>query len=161
MPRSEMILVLVQGLNMFAWMGWLGALSVGGYMATKAFVALPPKQGRMALEHFARTAEPVVIGASFIVIASTITTHTLFGPIDSIWSLYATWYGRTAMVAFVLAVLMFVRSRRRLAKLASLLWDQNVRVHPRASAIIRNNLIVDLIGFGAILVCMDLMSVGL
>lgn len=161
MPRSELILVLVQGLNMFAWMGWLGALTVGGFIVTKAFMALPPQQGRAALEHFTRTAEPVVMGASLLVVTSATLTCTFFGPIDSIWSLYATWYGRTAVLALVLAAFMFLRSRRRFARLKNLLWDQNVSLYPRASAIIRNGLIGDLLGFGAILTCMDLMTVGL
>jgi hypothetical protein len=161
MPRSELLLLVFQGVNMFGWMGWLGALTVGGYVVTKTFVALPPREGRAALEFFTRTAEPIVIAASFLVMASAILTSTFFGPIDSIWSLYATWYGRTAVTGLALAAMMFMRSRQRFAKLRSLLWDRNNSLHPRASAIIRNGLIVDLCGFGAVLLCMDLMTVGL
>jgi len=161
MPSSEFFELLSQTLNMFGWMVWLGALSIGGYVVTKTLVALPPREGRAALEFFTRTAEPIVIGASLLVMSSAVMASTIFGPIDSIWNLYATWYGRTAVVGLVLAVMMFLRSRQRFARLKNLLWDKNDSLHPRASAIVRNGLIVDLCGFGAVLACMELMTIGL
>lgn len=161
MPRSELLLVLFQGLNMFAWVAWLGGLTVGGYIVIKTIAGLPPPAGRAALEHFTRIGKPVVSAASCFVMVSAIFTAVYFGPIDSVWSVYATWYGRTALCGLVIAGVMFLRSRRRFSKLNALLWDQNNRLHPQASTLIRNGLVGDLFGFGAILACFDLMTVGL
>ena len=155
----------------FSWVyvvTWLHILAgitwFGGYIFL-TFAIWPPLLKRPAAEakaFFMAIGQPVgtlmMISGTLVLILGLIR-GIVFGPIQSLDVLFGTDYGRTFLVALILAIIMSVYGATVSSNTAAHVWDGD-QFKPNAARYIWRSNIFSLICFGLILACMVLMRFG-
>jgi uncharacterized membrane protein len=151
--------VAVEWLHILAGIAWVGAHLTFDFAIAPGLLRRPAVEAKATNEAISRAAQPLFMSGMLVVLLG-IVRGTLLGPITSFDFLFGTAYGITWLVALGLTLAVMTWSGLWYGRLLGPLWEGD-QVRRGARLRLRLGAAVALTGFGLILACMVLMSVGL
>ncbi len=157
---SLTLLIIVQWLHIVMGITWFGGYIFLDFVIWPTLLRLPASQAKVTNDLIDKFAGPVMATSGTLVVLLGILRGTVFGPIRSFSFLFTTAYGITWLTALAVALVLTGWGATSHERLRELVWDGE-QVRTGAVNRIRAGAVFELTGFGVILACMVLMSVGL
>jgi len=160
MTSSVVLLFLVQWLHVIAGLIWVAGHVVAGYLLPRAMLGKPTTAARAVYDPFSKALRPLLMAAGVVMVIAGILRGTVFGPVRSLASAFATPYGLTWILALALTLTLMVHGGRWQQRLPELIWNGEFR-QPGAQAQVDRHGLMELTLFAGILACMVLMRFGI
>ena len=157
---SLALTLLVQWLHILSGVTWFGGYILIDFALWPALLRRPAVEARATFAALEKYIEPLMAASGSLVVLLGIVRGTALGPIRSLDALLSTAYGVTWLTALVIALFLTIWGARWHDRLVGPIWDGD-QVRSGVATRLRTATIVEMTCFGAILVCMVLLGIGL
>jgi uncharacterized membrane protein len=165
-------LIIIQWLHVFFGIFWFGSALYVDFVLIPAVTTLPLDQQRAVSKPISTVSARVIIPASLLAIALGILRGTIWGPVQSVDTLFGNAYGMTFLIGFIAALATFLwgllvttRAAQRLDTfpVAEVMQSGSPASLAFAAQLQRVKLfaMLELLGFFLIFTCMILMRFGM
>ncbi len=148
----------VQWLHVLLGITWFGYAIAMYFLVSPALAEMPEQQQRLTNARLGEIGAKIFPVVGGLVLLLGILRGTVFGPIDSLESLFGTAYGITWLVALVATLALFYTGARHIGP--AFVGLKDAPDFPAAAARLRRVATFDLGLFAVIFTCMILMRFG-
>jgi uncharacterized membrane protein len=157
---SLALTLLVQWLHILSGVIWFGGYVLIDFALWPVLLRRPAAEARAILAALEKYIGPLMAASGSLVVLLGIVRGTVLGPIKSLDALLGTAYGLTWLTALVIALFLTIWGARWHDRVIGPIWEGD-QAQPGVATRLRTATIIEMTCFGAILVCMVLLGVGL